>query len=610
MHRDFHFGHSRFRMTTRVSRWLALVAAVLFITLQLSVARPVKQKVTMTTRQEFPHYNNTALGVGYVSSKTCGRCHVSVYKSYVNTDMGQSVSLPNSPEQLAITSKPVTVRVKKSNRYYQVFRRGSSLYQSEYELGPDGKAIFRITHRIHYVIGAGMNGFTYVIRRGNYLFEAPLSFYTRTESWGLSPGYKHSDYGFNRPIHTACIACHSGLPQPVPQRNGLFRNPPFRQMAVGCEDCHGPGELHVKAMLAGKLPSGKIDPNIVNPANLPGWMADNVCMRCHQGGDARVLLPEKHYEDFRPGMPLENTVAIFALPFKPQLPPQSPLLQHYELMIMSKCYRASGGKLHCITCHNPHVQPSASEAPAYYRKKCFLCHTDKSCSLPIKTRLRQHPPDDCIACHMPKEKVLFVSHSALTNHRIIAYEGEPWPKAAYHQTTEQLPDLINLDAIPGNKTPLTPIVLLQAYGQLLVQHPQFITKYLMLLMQLERTEPDNPIVLSAVARQRLSIGETSAAQRDLARAIKLGSTEPSDYELYANALAEGGNLEGAIAVLKQGIALDPYYRRFYKDLALRYISTKKYDEALQTIKQELALFPGDSFMRKVLSMAERRSAAH
>ncbi|MEJ2010466.1 MAG: hypothetical protein P8Z30_20325 [Acidobacteriota bacterium] len=43
------------------------------------------------------------------------------------------------------------------------------------------------------------------------------------------------------------------------------------------------------------------------------------------------------------------------------------------------------------------------------------------------------------------------------------------------------------------------------------------------------------------------------------RAIKLASKEPSDYELYADALAQGGNLEGATAVLKQGTALDLYY---------------------------------------------------
>ena len=207
---------------------------------------------------------------------------------------------------------------------------------------------------------------------------------------------------------------------------------------------------------------------------------------------------------------------------------------------------------------------------------------------------------------MPKETLKVISHSALTNHRIIAYKGEPFPEAAYHQTTAQLPDLIHFDAIPGSKASLPPVVLLQAYGQLMGQHPEYRSKYLAILDQAEKSGPDNPIVLSAAAREKLAKGTaeaTVAARDDLARAIKLGSTEPSDYEVYADALAQSGDMEGAIAVLKRGIAMDPYYARFYKNLALRYIATKQYSAAFRVISQDLELFPEDSFMRKIYNMA-------
>jgi Tetratricopeptide repeat len=589
-------------------KWgLALAVALPLINPSASELCNAQRKPASTSEAKLPHYKNTEPGVAYVGSRTCARCHTDIYRSFIKTDMGRSVLLPDDPSQQTITSKPVTVEEKKFNRYFQVLRKGKDLYQSEYELGTDGREIFRSTYKVEYVIGSGANGFTYIVKRGNYLFEAPLSYYSRSKSWGLSPGYEFGDYGFSRPIHAACITCHSGLPQPVPQRSGLYKDPPFREMAVGCENCHGPGGLHVKQMVAGILPKGKIDPNIVNPAQLPGWLADNICMKCHQGGDARFLQPGKNYSDFRPGTPLNNTVAVLAVPFTPQLPPESPLLQHYELMIMSKCYRTSGKQLHCITCHDPHQLPSASQAPAYYRQKCLTCHTDSSCSLPRKVRLQQHPADNCIGCHMPKERLKVISHSALTNHRIIAYKGEPFPEAAYHQTTSRLPDLIYFDAIPGSKTSLPPIVLLQAYGQLMLPHPSFRPKYLALLQQLQQSDADNPIVLSAAAREKLSAGTNEAAdlaRKDLALAIKQGSTEPSDYEVYADTLAQNGDMEGAIAVLKRGIALDPYYRRFYKNLAMRYIAAKRYDDALQTIKQELALFPEDSFMRKVLDLAQ------
>src|SRR5206468_9346938 len=51
--------------------------------------------------------------------------------------------------------------------------------------------------------------------------------------------------------------------------------------------------------------------SIVNPAKLTPWLVDNICMRCHQSGQARVLQPGKDYSDFRPGAALDDTLSIF-----------------------------------------------------------------------------------------------------------------------------------------------------------------------------------------------------------------------------------------------------------------------------------------------------------
>ena len=47
------------------------------------------------------------------------------------------------------------------------------------------------------VVGSGAHGFTFITRREHHLFETPLSWYSRTRTWDLSPGYEHRDYGFN-----------------------------------------------------------------------------------------------------------------------------------------------------------------------------------------------------------------------------------------------------------------------------------------------------------------------------------------------------------------------------------------------------------------------------
>src|SRR5262249_25883108 len=152
---------------------------------------------------------------GYVGSKICAGCHNQIYSSYIRTPMGRSLSIANGPDHLQSLPMPANVHSSSLNRDFRVFREGASFYQSESEPG-----VFNSVHKLEYVIGSGVNGYSYIVRRGNYLFQAPLSFYSRVDKWDLSPGYEFADYGFNRPIHAACITCHSGQPQPIAGRNG------------------------------------------------------------------------------------------------------------------------------------------------------------------------------------------------------------------------------------------------------------------------------------------------------------------------------------------------------------------------------------------------------
>ena len=569
---------------------------------------------TGSARQTQPQslaYRNTTRGVGYVGSRVCAACHADIYEKFTKTDMAHSMSLASDPAQLEKVPAPVTIHDEKYNRYFQVFRRNSSLYQSEYELGPDGSEVFRNTQKVEYAIGSGANGVSYIVRQGDYLLQAPLSYYSKSRSWALSPGYELGDYGFSRTIPAGCIVCHSGLAQPVPNRYGVYREPPFRELSIGCENCHGPGQLHVEERTKSTPLSGRSDTAIVNPASLPGWLADNICMNCHQGGDTRVPQPRRDYYDFRPGTALDGAVAIFALPLSRDSPPASPLLEHYSLMVLSKCYRSCGGRMSCLTCHDPHEQPR-SDAAGYYRKRCLSCHQETSCSVPLLVRRRKAPPDDCAGCHMLKQSLALISHAALTNHRIVAHEGEPYPEEAFHQTSPELPDLVHVNAVPGEKRAPSPLVLLQAYGELMSSHPQYRERYLGLLDQLARTNPDNPAVLSGLAWRSLGKGTPEGreeATRYLWRAIELGSTSVADYESLGELLGRAGRTQEAIATVRRGIQLDPHDDRLYKSLALLCISARRYSEAIETMKKELRRFPEDDFMRMLVKKAQAAQTA-
>jgi hypothetical protein len=588
---------------------LALALATLLSGVFWAATNPssVAKQITASRGRaaSLPGFLNTRVGVAYVGSKACAECHADIAQEFSQTDMGRSIFAADDSSRMPPLAGPVTIDDKPAHHYDQVCRQGDSVYQSEYALDSHGQEVYRHTEKLAFGVGAGENGYSFIIDRGGFLFQAPLSFYSRTGKWDLSPGH---ELGFDRPILSGCIVCHTGRAQPVPGRDGLYKQPAFAELAIGCENCHGPGALHVKARQQGQPVASGGDPTIVNPSRLPGWMADNVCTFCHQSGDAVVLTPGKTLEDFRPGTPLDRTVAIFSLPFKEKPQGVSPLLGHYSLMIMSRCYQGSGAKLSCITCHDPHRVVTAAEAPAYYRAKCLGCHDESSCKIPIAARSAQSPPDDCAGCHMPKRSLKTIAHSALTDHRIIRTRDEPFPKDAFApQPGEDGLDL--LDAEPGRAAPSNPLILALAYAQILNEQPADRGRLEDLLRKVDSRAQDNPTVLDLLARSTLEDEGSNGygvAIQELERSVQLGTTWPEDYQLLGDLLRSTGRDADAISILNRGIALNPYLSSFYLTLAACYKKESDPARARQALEDGERLFPEDEAIRKALDKLEKR----
>jgi len=49
--------------------------------------------------------------------------------------------------------------------------RDGQLFQSEYELDSSGKEIFRDTRALEWIIGAGENGLSGLVRQSDYVFQ-------------------------------------------------------------------------------------------------------------------------------------------------------------------------------------------------------------------------------------------------------------------------------------------------------------------------------------------------------------------------------------------------------------------------------------------------------
>jgi hypothetical protein len=544
----------------------------------------------------------------YVGAEVCAGCHLPIYDSFKKTDMGRSMSVVRGELPSVPVGHTITVSNERLNRQFDVQSKPSGAYQSEYQKAPDGSEVFRNTQKLVYAIGSGRNGTSYLVTRDGYLYEAPLSFYAKTSSWELSPGFEVADLAFNRPALPGCLTCHSGLVQPTAPGLGSYADPPFKEVAIGCENCHGPGSLHV-AQHKGQMRASANAPSIVNPARLDPWLADNICMSCHQGRALRVLQPGKSYADYRPGAPLDKVMAIFAAPMDPKRgsAPISPLLEHFSLMSLSKCYTATKGRMSCLTCHDPHVQPTTNSVE-YYRQKCLTCHSEQSCRLSLHDRQLKTPADDCQGCHMPKQPVTGIAHSILTSHRIVKTPEEDFPTESFAADKLQLGGLIHLDAIPGQPDQVPPLTLLDALGEIATIDPSYVARYLQELLSLEKQKSTNPQVLSGLGWVHLAKGpdyDENQAKDYLSRALQMGSTRSEDFLALAEILVKNGQQADAEQVLLQGKSLLPYDERFYQKLCLLYISTNQYEKALNILRTSTQLFPEDSFLRLLWQKAEQ-----
>lgn len=514
--------------------------------------------------------------------------------------MGRSI-LPVTPALLESLHLPGSYYSRTLDRHFDVYAQNGKLYQSEYATASDGKEIFRNTKQIEWIIGAGANGFGGLTQAGNALFEAPLSFYTRTNQWELSPGYEANDLGFHRPVLPGCIACHTGRSNLLDQTTSRFAGKPFVQPAIGCENCHGPGDAHVRAEITGK--GREAGPQIVNPNRLSADLENNICMSCHEAGDSRVPQPGKNYHDFRPGRPLDEAVSVFMAPLRRDDPDTHDHVQHFFEMSMSKCYRATAGQLRCATCHDPHVEPARDEAPAYFNAKCVTCHASRQCTLAQAERAKTAPQDNCIGCHMPHRDAPETAHTSLTNHRILIRPGEPWPEGAFKQTTPALPDLVHIDAVPGKPDNIAPSTLVEAYREIASRKPEYEHAYEQALAESSNALAQDASVQLDLGRRSLALNQADDAVSHFERAASLDPTQPAAFGYLSQALLDVGRVQEAIAASRKAVELNPFEPLWRKGLIDQYIAAQQYNDATAAMKQYLQEFPEDDSMRKMYDMA-------
>ena len=124
------------------------------------------------------------------------------------------------------------------------------------------------------------------------------------------------------------------------------------------------------------------------------------------------------------------------------------------------------------------------------------------------------------------------------------------------------------------------------------------------LDQLERTDPDDPLVQGALGNRDLHAGKYQEAVERLQHAIKGGATKTVLYTDLADALVKLDRASEAVQVLKQAAERDPFNAELRKRLIVQLIQVKDYANARAQMDDYVQLFPADSFMRQLLARVQ------
>jgi hypothetical protein len=432
-----------------------------------------------------------------------------------------------------------------------------------------------------YAVGSGAHAVGYLIEISGYLFQAPVSFYSKRGIWDMAPGYESDPAPeFSRPVTPECLQCHAGRPRPVPATLNRYENPAFSEEAISCDRCHGDVSNHLKQ------PSSR---NIVNPRKLPARARDSVCEQCHLSGEVRILNPGRQFSDFHAGQELEDVFSVYVSDNGGSPVPDSSIkvIGHAEQLALSACSRNSAGKLWCGTCHNPHRKPE--NPAAFYRERCLSCHGAKI------LQTHSQPASDCVSCHMPARKAKDGAHTVFTDHRIarvypshdLASPAVPARKlVAWHEPAGELAARnLGLANIEIGEREHSAEQVEQGAAQALSAMKFF---------------PDDSFLLTRLGLVMMRAGTPADAIDLFEYVVKLEPDRGGSHANLGNAYKESGMKEKAIQELERAIQLDPSLETAYRSLGEIYRDAHDFAGVRRTFEQYLRFMPDNITARKAL----------
>jgi formate-dependent nitrite reductase cytochrome c552 subunit len=390
---------------------------------------------------------------GYVSSDTCRACHPAQYESW-HTSFHRSMTQVATPDTVRAGFDGVRV-ADVAGRPMLLQRRGREFW-AEFD-DPDSGRLrppARISRQVVMVTGShNQQVYWYRTDHGRIVGQLPGTYIIAERRWMprtmvfLRPSADHPPSATGN-WNAMCINCHvTHGKAKIDLPWGRTADSSVGEFGIGCEACHGPGDVHARA---NQNPfrrywthlTGRNDPTIVQPSGLQPKTASQVCGQCHgvyaYSNRADEMSVNAVGHAYRPGQDLLQTRFLV----RPSTDLESPRLRtfaannqkfmagsfwsdgmvrvsgrEYNGLIDSPCFlRATDAKhtLTCFSCHSMHTarddrRPSAEWAATHQvspgmdsNQACVQCHDRFRTNLTAHTKHRAGSSgSDCYNCHMP-----------------------------------------------------------------------------------------------------------------------------------------------------------------------------------------------------------------
>jgi len=352
---------------------------------------------------------------GYLGSEQCASCHETEYRAW-RSSLHSHMEQPATPESVRGTwsAEGTVVPAKADGKRIVMIREGDAYFIE----APDASGAPQ-RWPVSRTVGNRYKQ-RYLTRFEDGSWRAlPIQWFEKdgkfVEWHGLASGEPGSGHFWMDEMwqwQLKCAGCHvTGLDlgYDAAQRTYATR---WKEMAIGCEACHGPGQRHV----ASKGAPG----TILCPSDFTLTQQLEACGKCHSRGTAgpeqgapqglpgRLAYPY----NMLPGSRLDDHYVQVNAKDNPQefWPDGSSFNHHQQLTDYREApMLRHGGRQapSCTTCHDPH-RAAALKMTIEDNALCLSCHKayDDSEALALHTGHGGDPAANagarCVECHMPR----------------------------------------------------------------------------------------------------------------------------------------------------------------------------------------------------------------